>query len=59
MKANIFIRFDPETDAIIRKMATDQDRPVTRVVRELVREELRRRGLLGPQPTTRRAVNDR
>lgn len=56
LKNNIFIRFDSETDKIIRDMATQQDRPVTRVVRELVREELRRRGLMGPQTVAKRAV---
>lgn len=43
---NLFVRLDSEVEEIVRDIATVQDRPLTRVVRELVRESLASRGLL-------------
>lgn len=46
MQKSIFVRFDPKVDKILREIAEREDRPIARVVREMVREGLVVKGQL-------------
>lgn len=53
-----YIRLPHDLDKALFAIAADEDRPIGRVIRNVLREGLAARGRLGPKRTQKRAVND-
>lgn len=54
-----YIRLPHDIDEALFDLAVEEDRPIGRIIRNVLRDGLVARGKLGPKRTQRKAANDR